>query len=280
MNKKLILVVLAIIIGLSITVLAIDSRLKTVFYKIENEHIDENIRIAFISDLHSCRYGGDDQSDLIEAVRAQNPDLVLIGGDAFDTKMKPEPTFVAMEALAKEFPCYYSLGNHEQSRDDLEELLEKAESLGVVILRNEVAPLEIKGQKINLCGADDPTFKSEYETCALLFMPMELEDIRQMKEKAGEGFEILLFHRPESYFNCIQMEYDLVLSGHAHGGQWRIPGILDGLYAPGQGFFPDYAGGKHSKNNTVLIVSRGLAKESTIVPRIFNRPELVIIEIE
>ena len=70
-----------------------------------------------------------------------------------------------------------------------------------------------------------------------------------------------------------------MLCGHAHGGQWRIPGILNGLYCPGEGLFPEYAGGLYEKDGTVMIVSRGLAKESNIVPRIFNRPELVIIDI-
>lgn len=279
MNKKLILVVLAIIFSFAFLLFAIDSRLKTVFYEVENEHINEKVRIAFISDLHSCRYGGSEQSDLIEAVRAQKPNLVLIGGDVFDDRLKPEPTFTALKALAKEYPCYFAIGNHDVGREDREELFKKLESFGVVILRNEVKNLEINGQKINLCGADDPGIKEEIETCGLNFMPMALEDIKLLKKEAGEGFEILLFHRPENFEDYAKIGFDLVLCGHAHGGQWRIPGILNGLYAPNQGIFPEYAGGIYEKEGTTMIVSRGLAKESNFVPRVFNRPELVIIDI-
>ena len=93
------------------------------------------------------------------------------------------------------------------------------------------------------------------------------------------SFNILLIHRPEEIEHYAEMGFDLVLCGHAHGGQWRIPGILNGFYTPDQGLFPEYAGGIYKVGETTMIVSRGLAKESNIVPRIFNRPELVIIDI-
>ncbi|MBQ4118259.1 MAG: metallophosphoesterase, partial [Oscillospiraceae bacterium] len=94
-----------------------------------------------------------------------------------------------------------------------------------------------------------------------------------------ESFNVLLVHRPEYIEQYAKLGFDLVLCGHAHGGQWRIPGVLNGIYAPGQGVFPKYAGGIYEVNGTTLVVSRGLAKESTPIPRVFNRPELVIIDI-
>ena len=100
-------------------------------------------------------------------------------------------------------------------------------------------------------------------------------------EKAAdqEHFTVLLSHRPELAEMYQKYKFDLVLSGHAHGGQWRIPGILNGLFAPNQGILPRYAGGRYDFEGQTLIVSRGLARESTLAPRIFNRPELVIIEL-
>ena len=92
------------------------------------------------------------------------------------------------------------------------------------------------------------------------------------------GYRILLAHRPEAIDEYRQMDFDLILSGHAHGGQWRIPGWINGVYAPGQGFFPRYAGGVYPLDDLVMIVSRGLSN-NTWVPRIFNPPELVMIEL-
>ena len=90
---------------------------------------------------------------------------------------------------------------------------------------------------------------------------------------------VLLAHRPENIKCYLQYPFDLIVSGHAHGGQWRIPGLLNGLYAPHQGLFPRYAGGRYDFDGATFLVSRGLARESTRVPRIFNRPELVIVDI-
>ena len=94
------------------------------------------------------------------------------------------------------------------------------------------------------------------------------------------GFSLLLAHRPARIQQYLSGGYDLVLCGHAHGGQWRIPGILNGLLAPDEGFFPKYAGGTYRFDETTMIVSRGLARESTRVPRLYNPPELVLVELQ
>ena len=105
--------------------------------------------------------------------------------------------------------------------------------------------------------------------------------IEKCAEEADSGnFNVLLAHYPEQieYYRSFG-KFDLILSGHAHGGQWRIPGILNGLYAPNQGLFPEYAGGRYDFEDSVMIVSRGLSRTKEIIPRIFNNPELVIIDI-
>ncbi|MBR4319366.1 MAG: metallophosphoesterase, partial [Oscillospiraceae bacterium] len=107
------------------------------------------------------------------------------------------------------------------------------------------------------------------------------QQLKLLNETAQNGnYTILLSHRPELfplYENC---QFDLVLSGHAHGGQWRIPYLLNGLYAPNQGLFPEYAGGKYQSGQVTMLVSRGLARESTKLPRFYNRPELVVIDLQ
>ena len=93
-------------------------------------------------------------------------------------------------------------------------------------------------------------------------------------------FTLLLAHRPEFFDVYTQYDFDLVLSGHAHGGQWRIPGLINGLFSPNQGWFPKYAGGRYGEDGTIMIVSRGLANNVGAIPRIFNPPELVVVEIK
>lgn len=135
--------------------------------------------------------------------------------------------------------------------------------------------IEINGQVINICGVDDPDVV-RYTSDGKPIM----EQLKAAETASGtEHFTVLLSHRPELIETYKQFDFDLVLSGHAHGGQWRIPFVLNGLYAPNQGVFPQYAGGRYDYENGTMIVSRGLARESTPVPRVFNRPELVIIEV-
>ena len=142
----------------------------------------------------------------------------------------------------------------------------------VTVLEGEQKALTLNGQCLNLCGIDDDE-AGEATVQAQLAACSEAVD--------RDSFTLLLAHRPER----IEQDYlgrgfDLVLSGHAHGGQWRIPGLINGLYAPGQGWFPQYAGGLYSFDNTTMIVGRGLSRESSAVPRVFNRPELVVITLE
>ncbi|MEG2857947.1 MAG: metallophosphoesterase, partial [Clostridia bacterium] len=142
---------------------------------------------------------------------------------------------------------------------------------GVIVLEGDCKTLKIGTQYINICGVDDPTYIGKYAT---------VEQIKTVDAAADNKlFTILLSHRPELFDEYAKCDFDLVLSGHAHGGQWRIPGILNGLYAPGQGLFPKHAGGQYAMGDNLMIVSRGLARGGNVIPRIFNRPELVIIDL-
>lgn len=276
MNKKFIAMVLIIVLALGIAVLAIDSRLKTVHYEIENPNSDEPLRIALITDLHSCTYGGESQIDLIEAVRAQNPDVVLFGGDIFDSHGMPDENAVtALKAIGSEFTGYYISGNHEVRHEKLDYYKEIVRSCGITVLDGQNTKMAVSALSTtpDIYGFDDV---SAYEN-----LSEQLAHIEETTQNFHfeESFNVLLIHRPEEIEHYAELGFDLVLSGHAHGGQWRIPGILNGLYTPDQGLFPKYAGGLYEVGETTMIVSRGLAKENNFVPRIFNRPELVIIDI-
>ena len=259
--------ILLALLALLLLAAAFDARLRVVRYEIVSDKVTAPVRLAVVSDLHSCAYGGG-QRTLLDAVDTQKPDAVLLTGDIVDDEMPEENAWTTIAGLAEAYPCFYVTGNHEWWIADTERVLRRMEELGVTVLQGECASLEIHGQSISLCGIDDPdSGNSDAQLAAV------------GEAVTGDSFTVLLAHRPERIVSYLAYPFDMVVSGHAHGGQWRIPGLLNGLYAPHQGLFPTYAGGRYDFDGTTFIVSRGLARESTKVPRIFNRPELVIVDI-
>jgi len=256
--------------GLALLVLfllAADPRLKTVAYEVATDEVNTPIRLAVLTDLHSCAYG-EGQSELLEAVAGAAPDGVLLVGDIVDDVLPEENAWVTLTALTEAYPCYYVTGNHEWWSGEAERICADMETLGISVLRGDSAAMDVKGNNITVCGVDDPDSG---------LSERQLEAVGA--QVAADGFHVLLAHRPERIDDYLKYPFDLVLSGHAHGGQWRLPGLINGLYAPHQGLFPPYAGGRYDFEDAVFLVSRGLARESTKVPRLFNRPELVMVDI-
>lgn len=282
-NRKRMLWLSGVLIASVLLVLiSCDFRLKTVYYTVDSDKISAPIRIALLTDLHSCRYG-ENQKNLIKAVQKQNPDIVLLGGDIFDDKVPHKNAELTVKQLAEQYPCYYVTGNHEYWSREVGTILDIIKGYDVTVLSGECDTVEIKGQTINICGVDDPDVTVYLAEGVPIEEQLERADEAAKKAEKAEGeefFSILLSHRPELFETYQNYSFDLVLSGHAHGGQWRIPGLLNGLFAPDQGLFPEYAGGRYAYADGTMIVSRGLARESTPVPRIFNRPELVIVEVK
>ncbi len=289
-TNRRILLLSVLLLCLLLLIIAFDSRLLIRTYTLDADEITSPVRIVLVSDLHSCRYGKN-QCELIEAVTAQAPDLVLLTGDIFDDVRDNTDTELFLAGIADKFPCYYVTGNHEcwggRYRFDVQMgILEK---YNIPVLSGTAETLSVRGETIRLCGVDDPdvymvntdlkTDPAGYSRAQADKEETFLGQIASVSASAKEGYTILLSHRPEYFAVYTQYAFDLVLCGHAHGGQWRIPGILNGLYAPHQGIFPEYAGGRYDANGTTMLVSRGLARETTRVPRIFNRPELVVVEI-
>lgn len=270
MRKKhwWILPVLAILVIL--TLIALDERLTLRTYTVASPKLTAEVRLAVVTDFHSS-----DNADDVAAMTAScAPDAVLMVGDMFDddTQNRPtERTLSLMRQLSALYPCYYVSGNHEAWTGEMDALYQQTEEAGVTVLRMSSGVLTVRGQRIALCGIPDP-----YE---MVFSgaPDTEEQIRQAMENVDSAdFTVLLAHRPELLTKYAQFPLDLVVSGHAHGGQVRIPGVLNGLYAPNQGWFPKLAGGAYTQDGTTLIVSRGLAVR-TRLPRIFNRPEVVLV---
>lgn len=264
-----------LILLIFLLIVVIDStRLKIKQYSIASKKVTGNIRIALITDLHSCYYG-ENQRVLINAINDQNPDIVLMGGDICDDKIPNDNTELLLKGIADRYPCFYVTGNHEYWSRDMKAILNLFKAYDVNILEGTYHTIEVKGQTLNICGISDPV--ATIHTNKEFGVEQQLKSLEHVHKNGY--YTVLLTHRPEAIQQYKQYHFDLVLAGHAHGGQWRIPGILNGLYAPNQGLFPKYAGGKYTCGNTLMIVSRGLARENTFVPRIFNRPELVIVNL-
>lgn len=270
MRKKhrWILPVLAILLALAL--IALDERLILRTYTVASPKLTAEVRLAVVTDFHSS----DNADDVAAMVASCAPDAVLLVGDLFDDDTQnrpPERTLSLMRQLSAQYPCYYVSGNHEAWTGEMDALYQQTEDAGVTVLRMSSGVLTVRGQRIALCGIPDP-----YE---MVFSgaPDTEEQLRQALENVDSAdFTVLLAHRPELLAKYAQFPFDLVVSGHAHGGQVRIPGVLNGLYAPNQGWFPKLAGGAYTQDGTTMIVSRGLAVR-TRLPRIFNRPEVVLV---
>lgn len=253
-----------------VSALALRTDLRLATYTVESEKLKRPLRLALLTDLHSCAYGAG-QRTLLDMLHAQKPDMVLLGGDIVDDKLPPCGAWTVLRAMAARYPCFYVSGNHEFYSGRAAQIKARIAAYGIGVLEGATQALELRGQRLTVSGVDDPkggeaAFTAQLERCG-----------RQVE---AQTFGILLTHRPERIAQYRQWGFDLVLAGHAHGGQWRLPGVLNGLLAPGQGLFPPYAGGQYPFSDSTMVVSRGLARESTVVPRIFNRPELVVIDLQ
>ena len=226
----------------------------------------EGLKIAHVSDLHARRLG-EAQKDLLDAVANAKPDLIAVTGDLvnFDTDdLSSVKEFV--DGAVKIAPVYYITGNHEAENPILTELKIYLEQAGVVLLFDCAETLTRNGETLTLMGLTDvnmPDVECEEEMLRRL----------ELLSKENEGCRILLSHRPELLESVYAGRAELVLTGHAHGGQVRFWPI-DGLYAPGQGLFPKYTAGLYTQGGTQMIVSRGLGGPE---PRVNNRPELLIL---
>ncbi|MFR6024029.1 MAG: metallophosphoesterase [Oscillospiraceae bacterium] len=229
----------------------------------------EGFKIAHVSDLHNAVFGRKNEK-LLSLIRAAEPDIIAITGDLIDSRHTDIDSALAfVEAAAEIAPVYYVTGNHE-SRLDFDEIEPRLIAAGARVLRNEAEYIEHGGERIRLAGIDDPSFIRTGGTAE--------ERAAAELEQLGDGggtFTVLLAHRPELVEVYAEYGAGLVLSGHAHGGQVRLP-LLGGLYAPGQGLLPEYDSGLYSLGETQMVVSRGLG--NSVAPlRVNNRPELVIV---
>lgn len=234
----------------------------------------DGYRIAQVSDLHNAEFGGGNQR-LLDMLREAEPDMIAITGDLIDSRKTNIAVALAFaEEAVRIAPCYYASGNHEARVPEYRELKAGLEAAGVTVLDDARVEIEISGKSITIIGVNDPSFLADYLTSDAAVMDRKLSEF----SSEDASFTILLSHRPELFDTYAAHDMDLVLTGHAHGGQFRLP-LIGGLIAPNQGLFPKYDDGLYSEGNTNMIVSRGLG--NSIIPfRFNNRPEVVLIELK
>ncbi len=225
-------------------------------------------RITQVSDLHDALFG-ENQEKLVEKVRETNPDVIFITGDLIDSnRYNLQQSLLAVREFVKIADVYYVIGNHEVAINQVTEIYNALEEIGVHILPNVATWVERGGERIAIAGIEDPLNGTDTQTMlntALSTVPKDM-------------FTMLLAHRPEKFDIYVKNELDLIFTGHAHGGQIRIP-FVGGLVAPGQGFFPVYTAGFYEENGTTMNVNRGLGN-SGVPYRIFNLPEIVVVELK
>ena len=250
-----------------------DNRLEITDYEIQNDKIPidfDGFKIVQISDYHSDNFPG-----LAGEIELLNPDIIVSTGDLADD----DGSYLSAVRLAKKLvqiaPVYAVTGNHDLWRSDYNEFEEELSALGVYTLHDERVFLKQEAGKIGLCGIDDPFSLTQTKIDERI--KSSIESITPY-----DGFDVLLFHRANMLDHFRRKDFELILSGHMHGGQFRLPWGV-GVVAPKSGwgsnspaFFPKYVGGRYNLSGTDVIVNRGLGNPM-IIPRIFNRPEVSVV---
>ena len=254
-------------------------------YKIKSDKIKETTKIVLISDLHNSQFGSKNKH-LVDKIQKQDPDLILMDGDMLNEDGKNAQTAVELiSALKKTAPVYYALGNHEiayrQRRD--KNLYQKLQKAGAKVVEKEYEDIKVRSNKIRIGGLYEYAFAVDGAgNMVKKNIPSKVRDFLMDYENT-DAFKIMLSHRPDSFVfgqAADTWKIDLVVSGHVHGGQVRIPGKV-GLYGGDQGWFPEYTDGiHHFKTVNHMIITRGLGSDKEKLPRFHNIPEIVVIRLE
>ena len=277
---KILFIIIAILFLACLTSIWLSYNWPTVSnYTVTSSKIAEPFRMVLISDLHDHQFGKNNEK-LVEKIREQSPDLIIIDGDMINSDSENADTAVEVVRALKEIaPVYYSYGNHEYAymeagHTDLQAELEEA---GAVVLNYQNMDIEIKGNPIRLGGL----YEFGFETG----MQSEEENQRALsyleKYVDTERYLIMCAHRPDSFDpwdTADDWGIDLVLSGHLHGGQVIIPGI-GGLYSQLEGFLPQYDYGQYKLGDSDMIITRGLGSNPKILPRFNNLPEIAVVDV-
>lgn len=267
-SRRFVKCLIAILLIAVIILVALNTDLQVTQYYILSKNLPQefdNYKIAHISDLHANL-----DPALLKALSENKPNAIMFTGDTVDEYTQNLPDVLDfLKQCTQIAPCFYVIGNHEYCVDDMDDVLKQISDCGVTVLENQIARITKGNSSIYVTGISDPAFSSV--EASKLKLQSDLAKVQPQ-----DGYNIMLFHRANMLDQLPENGYDLILSGHLHGGQIRLP-IIGGLIAPNGDWMPEYYAGKYDLNkNTTAIVSRGLANQIA-VPRIFNRYQLIII---
>ncbi|MBX9137771.1 MULTISPECIES: metallophosphoesterase [unclassified Clostridium] len=257
---------------------------KIVITDIKVKHnINNKIRIVQISDLHSKEFGKNNNV-LYRKIIEQEPDIIVATGDLIDSNMKKLDEIIEFcSRVNKRVPMYYILGNNEMRCSRLNEIIEKLKANNINVLENQIQTIKIKGNIINILGLAEKRIDGggEFYSKVKSRYALDNNEILFKNLEKLNGIKLVLSHYPENFeyvdeFSYNKYKFDIMFSGHAHGGQFILP-VLGGIFAPGQGLFPKYYKGVYGEKNK-LVVSRGLGN-SGFPLRLFNRPDIVVVDI-
>ncbi len=278
-SKKQWLCIIAIcLVVISVWIVQDNTKIELAEYNVISSKVPDPFvcfEIAQVSDLHNAEFG-EGNSDLLALLSEVEPHVIVLTGDLIDSRHTDMDIALDFAGKAVQIaPVYYVSGNHEARIPEYTELKMGLTETGVTVLENQKVQISKDGESITLMGIQDPSFRTDY-----LFGDAEIVSRQAITslQNESDGFTVLLSHRPELFDLYVDTGMDLVFGGHAHGGQFRLP-FVGGLVAPNQGFFPKYDAGQFIKENTTMIVSRGVG--NSIIPfRINNPPEIVVVELK
>jgi hypothetical protein len=279
MNKKLrLLKNLTLTAGVVFAVRGLDNRLEVVHYTVSSPKLPEqfdDMRIVQLSDYHCDTVPG-----LLEAVRSETPDLILTTGDMADDEGSYSPAVRLFRHLVQIAPTFAVNGNHELWRRDYAKYDAELKELGVYSLHDTTEEICYGDAKLTISGIDDPFTRDGSK------MKLRIEQSLDKLNINSDTFNILLMHRANLLDSVRDRGFDLVLAGHMHGGQFRLPANGRGILSPKSGWgsnapvlFPKYFAGRYAHKETTMIVNRGLGNPM-IIPRLFNRPEITVIKLK
>ena len=282
--KKLIIYILTIIIicfSLLIAYFIYISyyKVKVTDYEISSVKINSDVNIVMIADVHDhhCKV----KDEIVGRIKQLKPDIILCAGDIIDNESESDKdTIEFLNSLSEISDVYMSLGNHELEYPDTKQLIEDIKNTGAKVLDKEYQDIEINGNMIRIGGIYDYAFSQETSDIDQVTMKSDVYSfLTEMKQTSS--FQLMMAHRPDSFIfgNAYKWDFDLVVSGHYHGGQMILP-YVGGLYAPELGWFPEVDYGHYKLKDMDMIVTRGISSSNELLPRFNNPPEIVSITLK
>lgn len=270
--KKILRAILIVIVAYIIIGVAFGIKTVTKVYDVESKKISNQVNIVQISDSHSL----EDYQEVVYQTIQKSPDIIVLTGDIFTDSDKYDVSVALVEELSVIAPTYYVNGNNDNPGGEYAQFRKDISNLGVVVLENDSIDIEIKGQDIRLIGILDNPYATLYSE-----NKRDAEEIRKTLEAhlSDERYNIVLSHRPQYFDVYVESGADLVLTGHTHGGMFRVPFINKGFILPDQGFFEEYDYGLFNESDTTMIINSGCATKY-YVPRLYNPKEIVLVQLK